>query len=102
MRSPTILDVVQAVTDVAPSHPGVAIWWYGHATEAGAPPVLLVLEPRNGAAPDPASVGSQLARRLGPATVAVRMHRGAGETQALYRLLTAGDGRAAALHQGGS
>ncbi len=94
MRPPTILDVVQAVTDVAPSHPQVAVWWYGRAETAGAPPVLLVLEPRKGASPDTAHIGSELTGRLGMKAVAIRMHRGAGETQALYRLLTAEDERA--------
>jgi hypothetical protein len=96
MRTPTILDVVQAVTSVAPSHPQVAVWWYGRQEMAGAPPVLLVLEAEEGARPDTERIGSDLARRLGLAAVAIRMHRGTGEAQALYRLLTVGDGRAAA------
>ncbi len=91
MRTPTILDVVQAVTSVAPSHPQVAVWWY---ERAGRRPIQLVLEAREGTSPDPAGIGSELAGRLGTEAVAVRMHRGPGETQALYRLLTAGDGRA--------
>jgi hypothetical protein len=95
MRTPTILDIVQAVTGVAPSHPQVAVWWYGRAEMAGAP-ILLVLEARKGASPDMASIGSELAGRLGVRAIAIRMHRGAGETQSLYRLLTAEDERATA------
>jgi hypothetical protein len=95
MRTPTILDIVKAVTEVAPSHPELAVWWYERTGGAGTSPGLLVLEPRKGASPDTAHIGSELAGRLGTGAVAVRMHRGAGETQALYRLLTAGDGRAA-------
>jgi hypothetical protein len=95
MRTPTILDIVQAVTEVAPSHPELAVWWYERTSVAGAPPVLLVLEARKGASPDTALIGSELAGRLGTGAVAIRMHRGAGETQALYRLLTSGDGRSA-------
>jgi hypothetical protein len=91
MRPPTILDIVQAVTEVAPSHPELAVWWY---ERTGSRPVQLVLEARNGASPDPANIDSELAGRLGRAAVAVRMHRGAGETQVLYRLLTAEAGRA--------
>jgi hypothetical protein len=95
MRTPTILDIVKAVTEVAPSHPELAVWWYERTGGAGASPGLLVLEARKGASPDTAHIGSELAGRLGTGAVAVRMHRGAGETQALYRLLTTGDGRAA-------
>jgi hypothetical protein len=101
MRTPTILDVVQAVTGVAPSHREVAVWWSGRAEMAGALPVLLVLEGRDGAAPDTASIGSELARRLGVTAVAIRMHRGGGETQTLYRLLTAEDERATAVRAEG-
>jgi hypothetical protein len=92
MRPPTILDIVQAVTDVAPSHPQVAVWWYGRAEMTGAAPVLVVLEARDGARPDTERIGSELARRLGPAAIAIRTHRGAGEAQTLYRLLTTGHG----------
>jgi hypothetical protein len=102
MRAPTILDIVHAVTEVAPSHPEVVVWWYARADEAGAPPALLVLEARDGVYPDTASIGSELAGRLGPGAVAVRRHSGADEAQAHYRLLTAGVGRAAAGPAGGS
>jgi hypothetical protein len=87
MRPPTILDVVQVVTRLAPSHPEVAVWWYAPVA-AAAPGILLVLEPREGALPDTVSIGSELAGRFGPGTVPVRMHRGAAERQARYRLLT--------------
>jgi hypothetical protein len=97
MRTPNMIDVVQAVTEVAPSHPEVSVWWYRRAETLGAPPVLLVLEARDGARPDVERVGSELARRLGPATIAIRTHRGAGEAQTLYRLLTR-HGRAPAEH----
>ncbi len=101
MRSPTILDLVQAVTDVAPAHPEVAVWWYGRAGMEGAPQVMVVLEARDGAAPDAAGIGSELAYRLGTSGVTVRMHRGASEAHRLYRLLTTADGRAAAGHTKG-
>jgi hypothetical protein len=96
MRTPTILDIVQAVTEVAPSHPELAVWWYERTGGAGASPGLLVLEARKGASPDTAHIRSELAGRLGTGAVAIRMHRGAGETQSLYRLLTAEDERATA------
>jgi hypothetical protein len=57
---------------------------------------MIVLETRDGAVPDSTSIGSQLARRLGPSAVAVRMHGGASEAQGLYRLLTAADASPAA------
>lgn len=87
MRPPTILDVVQAVTRLAPSYPEVAVWWFAPAA-TGASRVLLVLEPRERALPDAASIGSELAGRFGPGAVTVRVHRGAAEEQARYRLLT--------------
>jgi hypothetical protein len=87
MRPPTILDVVQAVIRLAPSHPEVAVWWFAPAV-TGAPGPMLVLESREGALPDSASVGSELAARFGPGTVTVRVHRGAAEGQARYRLFT--------------
>jgi hypothetical protein len=100
MRPPTILDVVQAVTRLAPSHPEVAVWWYAPAA-TGAPGLLLVLESREGALPDAASIGSELAGRFGPGMVTVRTHRGAAEGQARYRLLTPA-ASAAVGHGGGS
>jgi hypothetical protein len=101
MRSPNVLDVVHAVTDLAASHSEVAVWWYMRAGVAGSPVILLVLEPRDGALPDTASIGAALAARFGPEAVAVRMHRGAGETQTLYRLLTAANASAAVGHAEG-
>jgi hypothetical protein len=87
MRRPTILDLVQAVVEVAPSHPEVGVWWYRRASAVGVP-VMVVLETHDGATPDTTSIASELARRLGPSPVAIRMHEGAGEAQELYRLLT--------------
>jgi hypothetical protein len=98
MRTPNMIDVLKAVTEVAPSYPEVAVWWYRRVETAGAPPVLLVLEPRDGARPDTERVASELARRLGPATSTIRLHRGVDEVQTLYRLLTARHGRAPAEH----
>jgi hypothetical protein len=105
MRIPTILDVVRAVTEVAPSHPEVAVWWYVRSsTEAGngARAVQVVLEARDGIPADVEQIGSELAQRLDGATVSARMHRGAAETAPLYRVLTAGNPRLAADHSGGT
>jgi hypothetical protein len=100
MRPPNILDLVHVVTELAPAHPEVAVWWYARAGEAGAPPMLLVLEARDGARADPSLIEAELARRLGPAAATVRPHRGAGEPRALYRLLTAAAGLASSLPGG--
>jgi hypothetical protein len=89
MRPPTILDVVQAVIRLAPSHPEVAVWWFAPAA-TGAPGPVLVLESREGAFPDAANIDSELAGHFGPGTVTVRVHRGAAEGQARYRLFTPG------------
>jgi hypothetical protein len=102
MRRPTILDLVQAVIEVAPSHPEVAVWWYRRASVLGVQPIMVVLETRDGAPPDTTSIGAELARRLGPSAVAVRMHGGAGEAQDLYRLLTATEATIAAGPVGGT
>lgn len=102
MRPPTILDIVQAVIDVAPSHPEVAVWWYARAGVAGAASVVVVLEAREGRTPNAAGIDAELARRLGTSAVAVRMHRGSDETHALYRLLTTEAGRVPAGHPEGS
>jgi len=101
MRQPSILDLVRAVTEVAPAHPEVAVWWYTRAAEPGAPPMVVVLEGREGARPDAARIGAELAERLGPGGAAVRLHGGAGETHALYRLLTAPAGAETGALRGG-
>jgi hypothetical protein len=100
MRPPSILDVVQAITQLAPSHPEVAVWWFAPASPE-APGPMLVLESREGALPDAASIGSELAGRFGPGVITIRVHRGAAEGQARYRLLTPAPD-AAAGRQGGS
>lgn len=105
MRSPTILDVIQAVTEVAPSHREVAVWWYVRSSPEGgngARAVELVLEARDGIAPDVARVGLELGQRLHGATVSARVHRGPAETAPLYRVLTTGSSATAAGHSGGA
>lgn len=88
LRPPSILDLVAAVTELAPAHPEVAVWWYRRSAEPGAPPMLLVLQPREGPL-DPAPIAAELSRRFGPHRVTVRQHQGPGEPHALYRLLSA-------------
>lgn len=105
MRAPTILDIVRAVTEVAPSHPEVAVWWYVRAsTEAGngARAVQVVLEARDGIPLDVERIGPELGQRLGGATVSAHLHRGAAEAAPLYRILTTGHPRSEAGHSGGA
>src|SRR3954453_13458764 len=104
MRAPTILDIIHAVTEVAPAYPEVTVWWYVRAsTEGGngAQPVQIVLEAVDGVAPDVARIGPELGQRLGGAAVSARAHHGAAETAPLYRVLTTGNPRGAAGHSGG-
>lgn len=105
MRAPTILDVIQAVTQVAPAHPEVAVWWYVRSsTEGGngSRAVELVIEARDGVAPDVARIGPELGQRLGGAAVSARVHRGAAETAPLYRVLTTGSSPSVASRPGGA
>jgi hypothetical protein len=88
LRPASILDLVHAVTELAPSHPEVEVWWYARSGEPGMPAMLLVLQPRVGARPDASGIRGELARRLGPEALTVRLHQGAAETQSLYRVLT--------------
>ncbi|HEX5385144.1 MAG TPA: hypothetical protein VFW66_00440 [Gemmatimonadales bacterium] len=93
-RPPAILDVIQAVTDVAPSHPEVAVWWYARAAKPGAP-IQLALEPRQDSRPDTDGIGAALATRLGGTAVVLRLLHGGSGSEGLYRVLTARDGPAA-------
>jgi len=99
MRRPTILDLVQAVIEVAPSHPEVSVWWYRRASIVGG--LMVVVEPRDGVLPDLTGIGAELATRLGASAVSVRMHGNDGEAQELYRLLTATEPAAVAGSVGG-
>jgi hypothetical protein len=101
MRPPNILDLVYAVTELAPSHPEVEVWWYTRTRESGAPSMQLVLEPRAEEHPDPTIIAAELAQRCGMA-VGVRLHRGAAEMRTLYRLLTARRPAVASPCAGGS
>jgi hypothetical protein len=88
MHPPSILDLVQAVSEIAPAHPDVAVWWYTRAAEPNAPPMQLVLQPRDGVGPDCGRIGAELATRFGAGSVTVRLHQGPAERRTLYRLLT--------------
>lgn len=100
MRRPSILDVLEAVTTVAPAHPEVRAWWYvpaarimtgavaGEAPGEPGRPVELVVEPRDGAEPDPSAIATELSDRLWRTRVAVRVRTATAEGEALYRLIS--------------
>jgi hypothetical protein len=92
-----ILDLLKAVSAVAPVHRDVAVWWYlppGSANpadetpESGGATAEVVVEPVGGARPDLEAIRSRLVGQLGGRPVTVRPHRGESERFHLYRLLT--------------
>jgi hypothetical protein len=92
-----ILDLLKAVSAVAPAHQEVAVWWYlppGGAQPAGQPSETdsglaeVVVEPSAGARPDVDAIRARLTGQLGGRPVVVRTHGGQGERYHLYRLLT--------------
>jgi hypothetical protein len=101
MRRPPILDVLRAVTALAPGHPEVAVWWYAPPVSLrlrrelppdvrGVIPVDVVVEPADAAIPDCGRIAAELTRRLAGYPASVRLHRGAAAEQRLYRLVSRG------------
>jgi hypothetical protein len=94
MPRPPILDLLKAVTTVAPAHREVAVWWYvppgsdPGSISSSPPPAELVLQADHEAAPDLDSIRTRLAGLLGDSGVVVRSHRGPAEPNHLYRLLS--------------
>ncbi len=89
-----ILDLLKAVSSVAPAYREVAVWWYlpPGAAEATAEiegvPAEVVVEPAEGARVDLEAIRSRLIGQLGGRPVVVRPHAGQAERFHLYRLLT--------------
>ena len=90
-----ILDLLNAVTSVAPAHDDIAVWWYrppgGSSTSDMIPdtqPAEVVVEPIGGAVPDLEAIRVRLAVQLGGRSVTVRPHGGTAERFHLYRLLS--------------
>jgi hypothetical protein len=90
-----ILDLLNAVSNVAPGHDDVATWWYrppgGSSNSDMMPdtqPAEVVVEPIAGAAPDLEAIQARLASQLGGRSVTVRPHGGESERFHLYRLLS--------------
>lgn len=94
MPRPPILDLLKAVSSVAPAHQEVAVWWYvppgsdpGSASSSP-PPAELVLETDREATADLDTIRTRLTGLLGDTGVVVRSHRGTAEPNHLYRLLS--------------
>jgi hypothetical protein len=92
-----ILDLLNAVSTVAPAYHDVAVWWYlppgasEPKTESpglAGPPAEIVVEPVGGATPDLEAIRLRLTGQLGGRPVNVRPHAGEAERFHLYRLLT--------------
>ncbi len=100
MRHPSILDVVRAVTAVAPRYPQVITWWYRPASrfrlqgESGTaaeptPRIEVLVTLSNASQIDEETVASELSRLLAGAAVRVAERRGAGLEGRLVRVLSA-------------
>lgn len=96
MRRPSILDVVQAVTAVAPSHLEVRAWWYapptrfhlrGARSDDRAHRIEVVIELHATGRPHLDSIEADLSAQLGGTPASVREHRGEGEERRLFRVL---------------
>ncbi len=114
MRQARILDVLRAVTEVAPAHPEVEAWWYApprrlrlqgerprdargdlcagvsgaRSDSERAPAVEVVVEAGPAASPDCVGIAGELERRLPESTLSVRPYRAAAEERQLFRLVS--------------
>ncbi len=114
MRQARILDVLRAVTEVAPAHPEVEAWWYApprrlrlrgerrrdaggdacgggsgaRGGSEGAPAVEVVVEAGSATSPDCVGIAAALARWLPGSPLSVRLHRAAAEERQLFRLVS--------------
>ena len=99
-RQPRILDVLNAVRQVAAEHGEVTTWWYAPRQRlrlAGelpqpadaTPQVEVVLDGRVDSTAQ-ARIAEALSERLRPTVVAVRIYRGDFEERPLFRLFGAG------------
>lgn len=100
MRHPSILDVVRAITTIAPNHPQVTTWWYVPNPrfrlrgEVGKnlkqpTPLEVVVETAAAAAADCSAIAADVSRQLSNQPVNARLHQGESEKR-LFRVLTAG------------
>jgi len=98
MRRPNVLDLVHAVSQVAPGHPEVQAWWYSPLGRTASPSLpsqdggparetVIAVEANGGGTPDLERIRRELTARLSDRPVLVRIHQGPVET-GLYRLVT--------------
>ncbi len=95
MRPTNILDVLEAVTTVAPSYPYVAAWWYAPVddlepsgrSKRQARSCEVVIE-GHGDEPDLEGLAQDLSAQLSGRPVRVRLHRGDREGRQLFRMLS--------------
>jgi len=86
-RRTNVLDVVRAVTEVAPLHPGVAVWWYVPRLLHD-PKIELLVEVDRDAAVDIEQAARDVGSRLQHATIHVRPHPGADEERRLFKVVS--------------
>jgi hypothetical protein len=89
-----VLDVVRAVTRVAPAHPQVATWWYVPRFLEN-PRIELLVEVEVGQPADLPGIARAIEAHLTNASVTVAHHPGPGETRRLFRILS----RSASSHR---
>lgn len=82
-----VLDVVRAVTAVAPHHPEVAVWWYVPRLLEN-PNIELLVEVDAGKTADLDAIGREAGALLHNASVSVALHAGAVEERRLFRVLS--------------
>ncbi len=87
-----VLDVVRAVTEVAPDHPGVLVWWYVPRLLED-PKIELLVEVGPDNHEDLMAIARAVEARLPAATVTVAPHGGSNETRRLFRVLSSSRGQ---------
>ena len=87
-----VLDVVRAVTEVAPDHPGVLVWWYVPRLLED-PKIELLVELRPDSNEDLVAIARAVEGRLPAASVTVTPHGGESEARRLFRVLSSTRGQ---------
>ncbi|MFQ5704644.1 MAG: hypothetical protein ACE5HT_11545 [Gemmatimonadales bacterium] len=80
-----VLDVVRAVTEVAPRHPEITVWWYV-PRELGNPKIELLVEVATGRQPDFTAIAEDVESHLYNAEVTVARHSGEREIRKLFKV----------------
>jgi hypothetical protein len=82
-----VLDVVRAVTEVATSHPEIAVWWYVPRLLEN-PKIQLVVELEAGQQADLGAIATKIGAHLPDAHVSVVPYDGQREDRRLFRVLS--------------